>query len=236
MAFTHGDNQYGWERAYALLKQEGFICEKNGKALRARKNVPLIHIGDNGNYYRGTEVSDQRAWEVLEEFYDEMLIGNHEAAVLFHMELGNYKQPNYICNDLIHKTYAEGRLKFATSYDGFLITHAGVHPNFEDELSEDPVKAAEQLNKLGRKSPKAHIFSNVSAIRGGWQGYGGIFWRDASESLSKKWPQIFGHSRLDQPSIFNGDSYGIDVGYPNNGRIAGIYTDTKKIVEVNINE
>lgn len=240
IAFIHGDNQYGYERAFALLKEEGFILEDSDEEFRCREEVPLVHIGDNGDYYRNTTLRDQKSWEVLHEFYDEMLIGNHEAAVLFGMELGGFWSPSHICKDIIHATFASGKLKFATSYDGFLITHAGVHPNFEDDLPEDPVKAAEQLNELGRENPHAQIFAFIGAIRGGWQSYGGIFWRDADEALSEKWPQIFGHSRLPIPQTFNVNSenvsYGIDVGYPDNGRIAGIYTHNCKIVEVNLNK
>ena len=241
MAFVIGDNQYGYERAFDLLIKECFIDVKND---RVEKQIPVVHVGDNGDYYRGTELRDQKSWEVLPEYFDEMLIGNHEAYVLFGMELGGGWMPNYICKGLIEKAFDSGKLKFATSHDGFLITHAGVHPSFEDDLPDDPVEAAKYLNDLGAENPHAQIFSYIGAIRGGWQGYGGIFWRDVSEPISDKWPQIFGHSRMPLVTAFGKEDskddpdyhYAIDVGYPNNGRIAGLYTDSRKVVEVNIND
>lgn len=234
-ALILGDNQYGFERALALLKQEGFVIEAYQTWCRDRENIPLIHIGDNGDYYWGTELRDQKSWEFLAYLYDEMLIGNHEAYVLFNMPLGGGSMPNYICKDMIQKNYDSGKLKFATSHDGFLITHAGVHPNFEDQLPDDPVEAAKRLNHFGRENINQPIFQSIGYSRGGYDNCGGILWRDVIEPISDKWPQIFGHSRLKKATKFNDKHWGIDVGYPDNGRIAGIYTDSEKVVEVNIN-
>lgn len=232
MAFVHGDNQYGFQRALALLEKEGFVL--NDK--RQRKDIPLVHAGDNGDYYHGTALRDQKAWEMLPHFYDDMLIGNHEGAVLFGMELGGFSFPNYICSDIINAEYSRGRLKFAVSYDGFLITHAGVHPMWEAILPDDPEEAAKLINDFGRNNHNHPLIANIGARRGGGDMCGGILWRDASESISDKWPQIFGHSRLNGVTKFKNKHYGIDVGYPDNGRIAGIYTDDIRAVEVNINE
>lgn len=240
IAFVHGDNQYGYERAFALLKQEEFVVG-NDPICRANVDIPLIHIGDNGDYYWGTELRDQRAWENLPEFYDEILMGNHEAAVLFGMELGGYSVPNKETIAIMQENWESGKLKIATSYDGFLITHAGIHPSFEDDIPEDPVKAAEFLNNLPTNHP---IICSIGARRGGYQPCGGVLWRDITEAISNKWPQIHGHSRVENAHGYNStigggntntQHYAIDVGYPKNGGIAGIYTHNCKIVEVNIN-
>lgn len=231
-AFVIGDNQYGYERAFDLLIKECFIDVKND---RVEKQIPVIHVGDNGDYYWGTELRDQKSWKVLPQYFDEMLIGNHEAAVLFGMPLGGYSH-NESCAVLIGEQYHSGKLKFATSYDGFLITHAGVHPMYESWLPDDAVEAAEWLNKFGRENIDHPIFQGIGRIRGGDSLAGGIFWRDISEPISDKWPQIFGHSRLHSATKFKDKHWGIDVGYPENGRISGIYTENQKVVEVNIND
>jgi hypothetical protein len=238
IAFVHGDTQYGYERPLALLKQESFIIDAYQTFCRYRVETKLIHIGDNGDYYWGTELRDQKTWELLSKFYDEILMGNHEAAYLLGMELGGYYDPTDVTKKLMREAYESGRMKFATSHDGFLITHAGVHPTLAEELhlSRDPVKAAEEINSAAVNSP---LISNIGRVRGGGDPFGGILWRDIEEPISDRWPQIHGHSRMKDVTEYGEEGsdvnhYAIDVGYPNNGRLAGIYTDTLKIAEVEI--
>ena len=239
-AFVMGDSQYGYERPLALLKKEGFVFSEGDKDVRERKDISVVHVGDNGDYYWGTELRDQRAWEVLPQHLDEMLIGNHEAAAMFGHQLGGFSPPNKVTMQIMENLYITGKLKFATSHNGFLITHAGVHPMFEEMLPDDPVEAADCLNSY-KLDPNNPILSFCGSYRGGCDRFGGILWRDVSEAISDKWPQIFGHSRMESVTVISKEftdedyHYAIDVGYPSNGRIAGIYTKDLKAVEVNIN-
>jgi len=243
MSFGNGDTHGHKDRMLGLLVQEGF-ANKDGKRLQNERF--LFHCGDVIHSGRGQSAADDlETVKLAEQLYNKICWGNHDyACVDGSAKFTGYEEPLPETKTLLNKMEREGKLVFAIAVDGFLITHAGIHPEFEKMLPSDPVAAAEAINySIDRNDA---LFTSPGPIRGGWSNSypGGILWRDYSEDISDKWPQIFGHSSNSQvrtdrvmhdkndnplPEDKHFSHYCIDVGNADNGELAGIYTDTKQI-------
>lgn len=104
------------------------------------------------------------------------------------------------------KALKSGRLRAAHSCDGWLCTHAGVHPELIRRKME-PEDAAELLNEMfsGQLEAGCGPLLNISPARGGGGLFGGIFWfdtfREQVEPSTLVGKQIFGHTELKEPHV-----------------------------------
>jgi len=252
-----GDTHGHLDRLEALLLQEGIIrdCVDSGP-VRVNKDVEVVQLGDLGHYGSDTKARDRSIWAQAPAWLDVILWGNHDRAVFEPQHFfGGYSEPFPETKEMIKRASEEGdpnrngvgnKLKLAHEAHGYLLTHAGLHAFFshqdvDEELKTDPWELAQWLNVNDREGNRWPTFlpirDNVSISRQGRATAGGILWRDASESLYKGFPQVFGHSakpKVRQYQCKTHTSYCVDVGNQFNGRLAGIWLPEMRIVEVEL--
>lgn len=236
---THGH----LDRVQALLEQEGII--KDDK--RINHDVEVVQLGDLGHFGdTGSPTGDQMSYELADEFFDVILWGNHDRAVVSSAhDFRGFRAPSPTVKHKMRLLEAEGRLRMAHSSHGFLFTHAGLHKAFryQDGVpvdKADPVAVANWINELARSESDDSnhaLWDAVSVFRGGKATKGGILWRDAQEKLYGEFRQIFGHTKGDKVRMYqskHGWSYCLDVGSKTNGRLVGMWLPEEKTVEVKV--
>lgn len=107
----------------------------------------------------------------------------------------------------------------AAEVGGWVVTHAGIHPELTHGLPQDAADCATEINDLWhRRSPKDigdPLFDWVGPTRGGVSPYGGLFWRGSSEwppDGRSPWGQICGHAPQPEPRMLPGPRWLIDLG------------------------
>ena len=128
----------------------------------------------------------------------QVLWGNHELHYLTKRPFTcsgfrQQQQQNY--NSLVEEF--KHHFKAAIYKDGFIITHAGVHPILNKKIKE-PEEMAEWINQemdaFIKENKRSPIF-NIGGCRGGFQQFGGVFWLDWNqEKFNKNFNQIVGHT------------------------------------------
>ena len=242
--FCVGDLHGHLNRLIALLQQEGLVDKKGD---RTRPEVEVVQLGDFGHWGYATEREDADTLAVAPDWFDVMLWGNHDRALIEEIRhgFGGYHRPED--PGVIHHVLAlraAGKLKLAYSAHGYLFTHAGVHPKV---LENEPLSSAEECaawlnDKVEPSDDKVTARDAISFERGGSHFFGGVLWRDAKEALAFDFPQIFGHTAhppkvrsyrapgKDQPY-----SYCIDIGDKgDHGKLAGIWLPSETVVEVEV--
>lgn len=140
------------------------------------------------------------------------LVGNHELEVI----LGNFdisqipvERLKMLQQKLISQV-ADGKIKAAHAYKGFLFTHAGVSRRlmqvFDGHLEDlSAVNLALLINLIFKESIAhqfyKHPIFNISLRRSGTSRFGGIFWEDLGDLIqsyhqSPIW-QVVGHTPID---------------------------------------
>jgi hypothetical protein len=128
----------------------------------------------------------------------------------------------------------EGRLRFASAANGFLLTHAGLHSAADFHTPDTIVDAIERRCTEFGWNEYVAIRDNISRFRGGYNSYGGILWRDFSEPLANIM-QVFGHTRGSDiritPNVIQGICIDVaDKG--DDGNLAGIWLSGMRVVAV----
>lgn len=240
-----GDVHGHYDRFEALLKQEGII---DAEGNRINHDVFVVQLGDLGHFgYTGSHTGDKLCYKAAakDRWVDIVLWGNHDRAVVneYHAFSGYQFPPYYETCDYMTQLHDESRLLLAFEAHGFLLTHAGLHPQFKynqdapEEAKTDPAAFADFFNELDNEVAKHPVIDAISRKRGGPSPYGGILWRDADEKLYDDFRQIFGHSSKEKVREYHtkaGKSYCIDTGSRNNGRLAGIWLPDERIVKINM--
>lgn len=243
-----GDTHGHLDRIIALLTQEGLL---NKGSERIRPEVQLIHLGDLCHLGTETAESDRETMEVAPAWFDVILWGNHDRAIVsqYH-NFGGYRWSYYSGGESygpekswFQRQYLDlaksGKLKLAHEKHGYLLTHAGLHPKFLDHpMSAENV--AHWLNdEVLPNDDKVGVRDAVSFERGGSHYFGGVLWRDQKEDLYDGFSQIFGHSAHPYTiRTFNDDtnkSYCIDIGQKApGGELAGIWLPSETVVRINL--
>lgn len=221
-----GDVHGHVDRLRALLTHEGII---DAAGNRIRYDVRVVQLGDLGHFgWTGDAADDLECWRQAPEWLDVVLWGNHDRAVVDSLHtFGGFVPPASETRRAIDSMMNRGRVLLATAAHGHLLTHAGLHPTFDDETPERLDKAVDYLNA----GEDLLVVNAISPERGGRHPVGGILWRDYDEPLSERWPQVFGHSRADTVRRV-GMSWCIDIGGRANGRLAGLWLPGPHLVEV----
>lgn len=228
-----GDVHGHVDRLAALLEQEGII---DGEGNRVDRACRVIQLGDLGHFgTTGDATGDHACWRSVGEWIDLVLWGNHDrAAVDRRHAFAGYARPLAPLPSVLNHHEREGRVRFAAASHGHLLTHAGVHAAHAVWLDVDNAEnAAGQLNQVAWHRVFGDVVNAIGRSRGGRNDAGGILWRDFDEPLADHWPQVFGHTRGDDVRRV-GDSWCIDVGSRDNGRLAGLWLPDLRIVEVDV--
>lgn len=259
-----GDVHGHYDRLFALLEQEGIISHTGA---RINYDVEVIQLGDLGHFGKGgSPTGDQMCYgEAYHgDWIDLLLWGNHDRAVVDAQHAFNgYQHPRPEVKHMILALEQRGKLQWAASRHGFLITHAGLHLRFKynkpsiDKTNPDDV--AQWINGALTPDDDTERFAvrhAISSYRGGGSPAGGILWRHIDESLYSEFPQIFGHSadRKRQvrycteknhtrnfdviPEHAKNVSYCIDIGgkgdFQGDNCLAGIWLPNERIVRVDL--
>ncbi|MBO4675407.1 MAG: metallophosphoesterase [Elusimicrobiaceae bacterium] len=209
-----GDIHGHLEPFLQILHHAGLI---DGNGDWAGATTQLLQIGDTidrgphslqveGVLDRLQEQAKQKGGEVIR------LVGNHELELL----LGNFSisqipQPQLVeLQQKFRQKIADGTLKAAHAYHGFLCTHAGISRRlmqvFDSQMEELTASNLALLINLIFKESVAHQFYkhpifNISTRRSGPNRFGGIFWEDLEDLIqsyhqSPVW-QVVGHTPID---------------------------------------
>lgn len=166
-----------------LLKD--MLAEHGGNAER------VIQIGDLANCVLYDKAGDVECIRVAKEHNIECLIGNHE-----HPYFGGTKFHGFCEVPEVRDAVRSIKYRVATTVGDVLLTHAGVHLFLESKF-ESAKDAADKLNALWEENPTDPVFNWISDVRYGRDAYGGVLWRDFSEMVTQKFPQVFGHTKRD---------------------------------------
>ncbi|WP_411823548.1 metallophosphoesterase [Leptospira sp. 'Mane'] len=181
----------------------------------------IVFVGDYADSY---DLPDEEIIENLKEIIafktaniDKvvLLLGNHDLMYLYpnvpNFFMGGYRSSYAkILQSIFQNSIS--LFQIAYQYRNFLWTHAGVNLGWYksnlkiiDELREKeniPEFCADVLTVMWEKG-FVNELASIGPIRGGRDGYGGIFWSDYSENLDSRngaflfgLHQIVGHSRL----------------------------------------
>lgn len=198
--FVIGDVHGHLDQLMALLTKAGITSTDR-----------VVQLGDLGHYGAETREADKKTWEfalTMPNF--EVLYGNHEAALLWdHHRFSGQAYPLPGLLSLI----ASKELRFASAANGYLLTHAGLHPMI---CTPGPRTTVATLANVLNLSCEGDYLSKaardwIAPRRGGIDPCGGLLWRDAREDLTNV-KQVFGHSRSHEPRSYNnGTGFCIDV-------------------------
>jgi hypothetical protein len=236
-ALVLGDVHGHKDRLFNLLKQEGVITDD---LERTEMECEVIQLGDLGDFGRNSAANDLACYEAVKyNLIDIVLWGNHDRAVVDNLhEFGGYRKPAPTILHLMKSLEVSGRQKFAHTIHGYLITHAGLHAEF-DEIplpsgldKDDPYEIADYLNQ---KTPNQYLeacLNNVGPCRGGMARHGGILWRDYEEPLYERVSQIFGHSSRQeaQEILFKDGLRAYDIDTSKHGKATGVWLPELKFV------
>jgi hypothetical protein len=189
----------------SLLRELG-VVDSNG---RRRRAGTLIQVGDLLDRGADPEVNLETA-QVAAETLDVVLVGNHEWRML--AEAGSDQQA------ALATLAAQGWPHAAAASDGWLVTHAGVHPSLAKDLPVDVAECAAEINRRWQRAPKQRnrdpLFAFVGPGRGGDDPHGGILWMHSSEwpkDRTTEWGQIAGHVPQTEPRLLPGPRWAIDI-------------------------
>lgn len=235
----HGDHQ----GLVALLRAAGAV----DATLTRQPGWQLIQLGDCVHGGAHTRPADQACLELALALCDAILIGNHELPLIWPEARfpgwTGMAPPAPATLGALLAAAARGKLVPAVALDGWLLTHAGLHPLHRAGLvgaGVDPRDAAwlaAVLTRLFRErvaTGQPHpLFDAVGPARGGQADAPGIFWCDWSE-LTADWPasrpvapppplrQIVGHTPQPHRPKRRGDHWCVDVGAARSGKVAGL--------------
>jgi hypothetical protein len=238
---THGDHA-GMLQA---LRHVGAVDERGRRA----DGYWLCHVGDVIHAGHGVQRDDVICLELALELFDCLLYGNHETP--FAIGVGGFAGQNarLDCQALLDASVRDHRWLAATSVDGYLVCHAGLHPRllFRDSRAFEPLRGTERLQdpvaiaaamndafgkrvESGEREPLFDWVGPVRSFRTS-EPCGGIFWCDWTELMkAERKPssqsllrQIVGHTpRRDVQRALDGRYYCVDVGAALSGYVGAL--------------
>lgn len=219
--FVIGDVHGQWENLLALLRKASLI--ENGIRVDATR---IIQLGDLGDFRKSTVEGDLNAYHIAAQLGIEVLWGNHDYATQDHNHrFQGYADPPHILRAAIEKVNP----KFATHAEGFLLTHAGLHPSYMMAEQLGVERCAEILNSV--PALLTDSINDIGWPRNGDAVQGGILWRDADREDLADIPQVFGHTR-GYVRGYGNRRFCIDVGARKNHNLAGMWLPEMKVVAV----
>jgi len=197
-----------------LLRAIGVI-DRSG---RRHRRWWVVQLGDLLDRHASVEANLETA-QLAAETVDVVLAGNHEARML--------AEPGSPHGPALATLAAQGWPHAAAACGEWLVTHAGVHPEFARALPHEAQECAEELNHRWHSrvcGGGEDLFHAVGPARGGQASFGGILWLHADEWPRKAtlpWGQIVGHVPHAEPHLRPGPCWAIDLG-GRRGRLAGL--------------
>jgi hypothetical protein len=225
---THGDHA----NLRRLLEAAG-VVDPAGRRL---PDVWCCHIGDVIHGGHGVQAADTACLTLALDACDCLVLGNHETP--YTHRIGGFHGMNkrLECASLLERSVDDGRSTPATSVDGFLVVHGGLHPRLAPAIDGDAEHIAATLRAAferrvagGARDP---LFDSIGRARGGHDAHGGIFWCDWGELMRadrkhpSPVPQIVGHTpRHRVQRTADGRFWCVDLGAALSGSLGGLIRD-----------
>ena len=190
----------------ALLQGVGALDSRG----RRQAGFWVVQVGDLLDR-RASPEANLRTARLAADALDIVLVGNHELRML-------------ACGDRRHGAAlatltARGWPLAAAALGDWLVSHAGVHPDFACLLPPDAGECAAEINDRWHRRPPVGpgdpLFDWVGPGRRGCAPHGGIVWLAAKEwprGGYAPWGQISGHAPQRAPRLLEGRRWAIDVG------------------------
>lgn len=181
------------DRLHAMLLAVG---EVDDEGRRRREGSRLVQIGD---LVDGRDVNDEAALAYGLEVFDEIIVGNHEAAFLGGKTFGG-QQVKPALTQALRRACRAGSIRGASEAHGFVLVHGGAHPAHYPQLTAAEVAAAvdEAWERMfWRSDASSSLFDHTAhGGRGGSSVAGGALWCDWEQLAVEHAPvpQICGHS------------------------------------------
>jgi len=196
-------------REHVLAGMLGALGVLDAGAQR-RRDFWLVQVGDLLDR-RASADANLRTARLAAEALDVVIAGNHEAQML--ADRGSTHAA------ALTTLGTRGWPHAAAEIGGWLVTHAGVHPELSHGLPRRAGPCAAEINdQWHRRAPRGAwhpLFDWVGPERGGTAPYGGVFWGNPSEwppRARTPWSQICGHMPQPRPRLLAGPRWLIDVG------------------------
>lgn len=209
----------------------GFIDLLQKAGVREQEHE-IVQLGDLGDYRLSTQGPDETIWQFAKTLSNlTVLMGNHEAAIFHpsHMFRG-YAPP--LPGTV--RAMTEVGLLYATTRHGFLLTHAGLHPEWLKFLVPGPNELlGHAISSLCNTDWDvfAPVRDSIGPFRGGYHQSSGILWRDWREPIADHIPQVCGHTRGTDIRQ-KGEAICIDIGHRDDNNLAGIWLPSLEVVAV----
>ena len=186
---------------------------------RRREGCWIVQLGDLLDR-RATPAANLATARLAASAVDVVLAGNHEVRIL--------GEPGCVHGAALATLAVRGWPYAAACCGEWLVTHAGVHPDFACGLSPRAAECAEEINdrwhRRGATDCADPLFDWVGPARGGDAPHGGIFWAHPTEwggGSKSPWGQIVGHAPQPKPRLLPGRRWAIDLG-ARDGRVAAL--------------
>lgn len=190
----------------ALLRALGALDSHEHR----RRGFWIVQVGDLLDRRASREANLEVARLAVESL-DVVLAGNHEVEML--------TEPTTEHGAALSALASRGWPHAAAALSGWLVTHAGVHPELTHGLPRRAEECVAEINdrwhRRSRNSGCDPLFDWVGPAKGGVAPYGGLFWRGDSEwppGGRTPWGQICGHAPQPRPRLLAGPRWLIDVG------------------------
>ena len=190
----------------------------------------LLHLGHQ------TADADRRTLELGSRWIDLQLLGNHEAFYAFGLDScwwAGMASPDQVHPDVLAalgRQASDGRWHVAATIDGWLLTHAGVHPVFQPEVGTQATVAAHAISSaFAERLANGHripVIDRSGPVRGYDPEPGGVLWCDLSEieplAGENAIRQIVGHTPQDAPRMVGERLWAVDGGGGRSGRVSAV--------------
>jgi hypothetical protein len=177
---------------------------------RRRAGFWIVQVGDLLDR-RARPEANLRTARLAVRAVDVVLAGNHEVDIL--SDAGSSH------GAALATLAARGWPQAAAEVGGWVVTHAGIHPELTHGLSPHAGECVAEINDRWHRRSTRHaldpLFDWVGPARGGISPYGGVFWGAGSEwppDSRTPWGQIYGHTPQPRPRLLPGPRWLIDMG------------------------
>lgn len=197
----------------ALLKAAELIDENNER-INWPTNHMIVQVGDMINGTMKDWANDEKTMELADGLVDYWIMGNHDICYHHNITFKGFS-PNPAVQTGVNRWMNRGLMVPAIVIGDTLITHAGVHEDYNFDTAQNAFEAIDDawvnysdyessLDSFKLRSvygkvvhlSKADLFGAISYARGGKSPRGGILWSDWNEPKNSNFNQVFGHTPM----------------------------------------
>jgi len=190
----------------------------------------LLHLGHE------TGEADKATLAAGSRWIDLQLLGNHEGFYAFSLDScwwNRMATPDQVHPEVLETLGRQargGRWNIAAALDGWVMTHAGVHPAYQAQLGSGSQEVASALaatfaDRLA-KGQRVPVIDCSGPVRGYDQDPGGVLWCDLTEIepvvAENTLRQIVGHTPQDAPRMVGDRIWAVDTGGGRSGTLSAI--------------